>query len=60
MAVREISDFGIAFSGRRFIGLPTDAKLTGVSIGSTFLETDKLCEFIYDGSAWKAKDTGGQ
>ena len=55
MAVREISDFGITFSGRKFIGLSTDAKPTDAPIGSTLLETDTLREFIYDGSNWKQR-----
>ena len=61
MAITEIAEFGRALQYRRFIGLSGDSKpTTNVPIGSTFLETDKLREFIYDGSAWKAKDTGGQ
>ena len=61
MAITEIAEFGRALQYRRLAGLSSDSKpTTNMPIGSTFLETDTRRGFIYDGSNWVLKDTGGQ
>ena len=44
---------------RRFLGLSSDNKPTVVPIGSTFLETDTLKDFIFDGTSWVLRETTG-
>ena len=59
MAVKEIGEFGSVFPYQRFIGLSSDNKPTVVPIGSTFLETDTLKDFIFDGTSWVLRETTG-
>ena len=36
----------------RFFGLSSDTKPTNPEVGTTFLETDTQCDFVWSGSAW--------
>lgn len=50
MAVKQLSQY------ERYVGLSTDEKpTTGVSVGSTFLESNTSKMFVFDGTQWKEK-----
>ena len=59
MAVREVGEYGAQFPYQRFTGLSSDNKPAVVPIGSTFLETDTLKDFIFDGTSWVLRETTG-
>jgi len=59
MAIAEIPWDKKLVQIRHFLGLSSDNKPTVVPIGSTFLETDTLKDFIFDGTSWVLRETTG-